>query len=68
MLMPFVVSEFLGIRRIQMFPLKDTKLSLGFSHDASDHSLFIYDNGNDTAYTLLYANDIILTFSSDIIR
>lgn len=31
----------------------------------SDHSLFIYQNGGDIAYLLLYVDDIILTTSSD---
>jgi hypothetical protein len=38
--------------------------TLGFSQCASDHSLFIYHNGNDTTYILLYVEDIILTASS----
>jgi hypothetical protein len=42
--------------------------TLGFSHSACDHSLFIYHNGNDIAYILLYVDDIILTASSDTLR
>jgi hypothetical protein len=42
--------------------------TLGFSHSTCDHSLFIYHNGNDTAYILLYVDDIILTASSDNLR
>jgi len=39
--------------------------TLGFSHSACDHFLFIYHNGNDIAYILLYVDDIIVTASSD---
>ncbi|CAJ2641560.1 unnamed protein product [Trifolium pratense] len=42
--------------------------TLGFSHSVCDHSLFIYHYGNDTAYILLYVDDIILTASSDTLR
>jgi hypothetical protein len=42
--------------------------TLGFSHSTCDHSLFIYHNGNDIAYILLYVNDIILSASSDTLR
>ena len=46
----------------------DYVATLGFSHSISDHSLFIYHHGNDTAYILLYVDDIILTASSDALR
>ncbi|CAJ2649804.1 unnamed protein product [Trifolium pratense] len=46
----------------------DYVAKLGFSHSISDHSLFIYHHGNDTAYILLYVDDIILTASSDAFR
>ncbi|CAJ2672990.1 unnamed protein product [Trifolium pratense] len=46
----------------------DYVAKLGFSHSISDHSLFIYHHGNDTAYILLYVDDIILTASSDALR
>ena len=39
--------------------------TLGFSHNTSDHSLFIYRHGDKIAYLLLYVDDIILTASSD---
>jgi hypothetical protein len=38
-------------------------LSLGFTEAKSDTSLFIYQDGSDTAYLLLYVDDIILTAS-----
>lgn len=38
--------------------------TLGFTPSASDTSLFIYMNGADMAYLLLYVDDIILTASS----
>lgn len=41
---------------------------MGFIHSVSDHSLFIYKNGRDMAYLLLYVDDIILTTSSDNLR
>lgn len=46
----------------------DFVATIGFSHSKSDHSLFIYKNGSDTAYILLYVDDIILTASSDRLR
>lgn len=39
--------------------------TIGFCHSKSDHSLFIYRNGKDTVYMLVYVDDIILTTSSD---
>ncbi|XP_071700426.1 uncharacterized protein [Rutidosis leptorrhynchoides] len=41
---------------------------IGFHNSSSDHSLFIYTNGNDTAYLLLYVDDIILVTSSTKLR
>ena len=38
--------------------------SLGFRSTRSDASLFVYHQGADTAYLLLYVNDIILTAST----
>ncbi|GKA67517.1 ribonuclease H-like domain-containing protein [Tanacetum coccineum] len=38
---------------------------VGFSHSRCDSSLFIYRQGIDTAYLLLYVDDIVLTASSD---
>jgi len=42
--------------------------TLGFSHNTSDHSLFIYRSGISMAYILLYVDDIILTASSNELR
>jgi len=39
--------------------------SIGFTETKSDGSLFIYRRGSDTAYLLLYVDDIVLTASSD---
>lgn len=39
-------------------------LALGFSSSKTDTSLFIYRRGPDTAYLLLYVDDILLTASS----
>nr|GEX50974.1 ribonuclease H-like domain-containing protein [Tanacetum cinerariifolium] len=38
---------------------------VGFSHSRCDSSLFIYRKGTDTAYLLLYVDDIVLTASSE---
>jgi len=42
--------------------------TIGFSHNKSNHSLFIYNQGLDMAYILLYVDDIILITSSDRLR
>jgi hypothetical protein len=39
-------------------------VSLGFTKAKSDTSLFVYHKGTDTAYLLLYVNNIVLTASS----
>ena len=39
-------------------------MSLGFTEAKSDTSLFIYNRGDETAYLLLYVDDIVLTASS----
>ncbi|GJU62433.1 ribonuclease H-like domain-containing protein [Tanacetum coccineum] len=39
----------------------------GFSHSRCDSSLFIYKQGTDTSYLLLYVDDIVLTTSSKIL-
>ena len=39
-------------------------LSLGFVEAKSNTSLFVYQRGSDTAYLLLYVDDIVLTTSS----
>ena len=39
-------------------------LTLGFTEAKSDTSLFIYRRGDETAYLLLYVDDIVLTASS----
>ncbi|CAH9104714.1 unnamed protein product [Cuscuta epithymum] len=46
----------------------DFVFTIGFSHAKSDHSLFIYQQGSDMAYILLYVDDIILTASSNQLR
>ncbi|GJU86197.1 ribonuclease H-like domain-containing protein [Tanacetum coccineum] len=38
---------------------------VGFHHSRCDTSLFIYSQGTDTAYLLLYVDDIVLTASSE---
>ena len=42
--------------------------TIGFCNSISDNSLFVYCHGSDTAYLLLYVDDIILTASSDVVR
>ena len=39
-------------------------LTLGFTEAKSDTSLFIYRRGDETAYLLLYVDDIVRTASS----
>ena len=46
----------------------DFVATIGFSHSKSNHLLFIYSQGLDMAYILLYVNDIILTASLDRLR
>ena len=46
----------------------DFMTTIGFSNSKSDHSLFIYRQGPNMAYILLYVDDIILTASSDQLR
>jgi len=41
-------------------------LSIGFAEAKSDTSLFVYQRGSDTAYLLLYVDDIVLTASSPV--
>ncbi|KAI3815032.1 hypothetical protein L1987_14684 [Smallanthus sonchifolius] len=43
-------------------------LKLGFNQSRSDNSLFTYHHGSDTAYLLLYVDDILLTTSSEKLR
>ncbi|GJV21145.1 ribonuclease H-like domain-containing protein [Tanacetum coccineum] len=40
---------------------------VGFSHSRCDSSLFIYRQGTDIAYLLLYVDDIVLTASFEIL-
>jgi hypothetical protein len=43
----------------------DYVATMVFSQIISEHSLFIYQHGNDIVYILLYVDDIILAASSD---
>ncbi|GJV63768.1 ribonuclease H-like domain-containing protein [Tanacetum coccineum] len=49
----------------QRFASYNTRV--GFSHSRCDSSLFIYRQGTDTAYLILYVDDIVLTASSEIL-
>ncbi|GJW19428.1 ribonuclease H-like domain-containing protein [Tanacetum coccineum] len=40
---------------------------VGFSHSQCDSSLFIYRQGTDTGYFLLYVDDIVLTASFEVL-
>ncbi|GJW65054.1 ribonuclease H-like domain-containing protein [Tanacetum coccineum] len=40
---------------------------VGFIHSRCDSSLFIYRQGTDTAYLLMYVDDIVLTTSAEIL-
>ncbi|XP_071708106.1 uncharacterized mitochondrial protein AtMg00810-like [Rutidosis leptorrhynchoides] len=46
----------------------DFASTIGFVHSKCDHSLFIYHHGHETAYLLLYVDDIVLATSSDSLR
>ncbi|KAJ9535464.1 hypothetical protein OSB04_un001410 [Centaurea solstitialis] len=46
----------------------DYVFTLGFKHSKCDHSLFIYKNGKQTAFLLLYVDDILLITSSPTLR
>ncbi|XP_021992156.1 uncharacterized mitochondrial protein AtMg00810-like [Helianthus annuus] len=46
----------------------DYALSLGFHHSRCDASLFTLHSGHDTAFLLLYVDDILLVTSSDHLR
>ncbi|KAK9049522.1 hypothetical protein SSX86_031508 [Deinandra increscens subsp. villosa] len=46
----------------------DYVISLGFRQSRCDNSLFIYQHGTDTAYLLIYVDDIIFTASSTHLR
>nr|GEW06631.1 ribonuclease H-like domain-containing protein [Tanacetum cinerariifolium] len=41
---------------------------VGFHHSRCDTSLFIYHQGLDTAYLLLYVDEIVLTTSSELLQ
>ncbi|XP_023743004.1 uncharacterized mitochondrial protein AtMg00810-like [Lactuca sativa] len=43
-------------------------LTIGFVCNKSDSSLFIYNQGNDIAYLLLYVDDIVLTTTSSALK
>jgi hypothetical protein len=45
----------------------DYVATIGFRHSTSDHSLFIYRQGSDIAYILLYVDDIILITSTQVL-
>ncbi|XP_021991474.1 uncharacterized mitochondrial protein AtMg00810-like [Helianthus annuus] len=46
----------------------DYVLTLGFKHSRCDASLFTFHHGSDTAFLLLYVDDILLVTSSDLLR
>lgn len=46
----------------------DYVTTLGFWHSTCDLSLFVYSHGTDTAYLLLYVDNIIFTISSVILH
>ncbi|XP_047331241.1 uncharacterized mitochondrial protein AtMg00810-like [Impatiens glandulifera] len=46
----------------------DFVASIGFNHSKLDTSLFIYRHDHDTAYILLYVDDIVFTASSESLR
>ena len=58
----FIVLSRLHVLSIVASPL--TSFSLGSWRLKTDTSLFVYHQGADTAYLLLYVDDIVLTASS----
>ncbi|KAJ9565082.1 LOW QUALITY PROTEIN: hypothetical protein OSB04_001048 [Centaurea solstitialis] len=46
----------------------DYVFTLGVKHNKCDHSLFVYKNGKQTAFLLLYVDDILLITSSPTLR
>ncbi|KAD4586433.1 hypothetical protein E3N88_24034 [Mikania micrantha] len=46
----------------------DFVYTMGFHHSQCDHSLFVYKHGRDTAYILLYVDDILMVTSSAHLR
>ncbi|XP_071705244.1 uncharacterized mitochondrial protein AtMg00810-like [Rutidosis leptorrhynchoides] len=46
----------------------DFASTIGFTHSRCDHSLFIFHQGHDMAYLLLYVDDIVLVTSSEKLR
>ncbi|XP_050897641.1 uncharacterized mitochondrial protein AtMg00810-like [Lathyrus oleraceus] len=46
----------------------DYVATIGFRHSTSDHSLFIYRQGLNVVYILLYVDDIILVTSTQVLR
>jgi len=47
--------------RVWYTKLSDNLISVGFQAPATDTSLFIYSNGHDLIYVLVYVDDILLT-------
>jgi Reverse transcriptase (RNA-dependent DNA polymerase) len=53
--------------RAWYYKLSEILLALGFQTSLSDPSLFLYHNGQDTAFLLVYVDDIILTENNNVL-
>ncbi|GJY78530.1 ribonuclease H-like domain-containing protein [Tanacetum coccineum] len=62
--MPFLHDRYKTAPRAWFQRFAAYAARVGFHHSRCDSSLFIYRQGADTAYLLLYVDDIVLTASS----
>ncbi|GJU52350.1 ribonuclease H-like domain-containing protein [Tanacetum coccineum] len=66
--LPSIGISFMGLKQYPSGPVFQRFAAyaarVGFHHSRCDSSLFIYRQGADTAYLLLYVDDIVLTASS----
>ncbi|XP_047335712.1 uncharacterized mitochondrial protein AtMg00810-like [Impatiens glandulifera] len=63
-----VLSNIIQAPRAWYQRFADFAASIGFNHSKLDTSFFIYRHDHDTAYILLYVDDIVLTASSESLR
>ncbi|GKC10677.1 ribonuclease H-like domain-containing protein [Tanacetum coccineum] len=61
---PATIQTVLSLAVSRQWPIHHYAIRAGFYHSKTDSSLFIFHKGSDTAYLLLYVDDIILTASS----
>ncbi|GJS34646.1 ribonuclease H-like domain-containing protein [Tanacetum coccineum] len=61
---PATIRTVLSLAVSRQWPIHNYAIRAGFYHSKTDSSLFIFHKRPDTAYLLLYVDDIILTASS----